>query len=65
MLRAVCGITATVVAVMLVEGLQRFVQESAYGARLVESRALPFTHAAEIVNQDAEYIETTDKEVAT
>ena len=51
MLRAVCGITATVVAVMLVEGLQRFVQESAYGARLVESRALPFTHAAEIARR--------------
>ena len=51
MLRAVCGITATVVAVMLVEGLQRLVQESAYGARLVESRALPFIYAAIIARR--------------
>jgi hypothetical protein len=44
MLRAVCVVPAIVAAVMLVEGLQRLVEESAYCARLIESRALPFVH---------------------
>ena len=40
MLRAVCVVPVTVAAVMLVEVLQWLVQESAYGTRLIEIRAL-------------------------